>query len=372
MKPLRLPALILALLALAGCGSMSLENKRIDYQAAAVKTPSLEVPPDLTAPAPEDHYIIPGEGAAAANYSEFAKSGAATQAKANAVLPETPKVRLERSGTQRWLVVEDKAENVWPAVRAFWQENGFTIKSENPQAGLMETDWAENRAKIPKTGLRSIFGKVFDNAYDSGERDMYKIRLERSADGKSTEIHFTQYGKEEVLTADKTTFKWQPRPNDPDLEASMLQLLMVKLGGQEAQAQEAASPSAQRQTAPAARLQTAAGGKQVILLSEPFDQGWRKVGLALERAGFEIEDKDRAGGVYFLRHGEAEEKPGFFERLSAAFSRDKKAAPERYRVTVRETAAGSEVSVGNGKDESNSDTQHMTDTLYKTLNGSAQ
>ena len=370
MRTLQRTALSLAMLTMAGCSSMSLESKRVDYKAAAVKVPTLEVPPDLTTPTAEDHYTIPEGSAAVANYSDFAKGSAPSQARASSVLPESKSVRLERNGAQRWLVVDDKAENVWPSIKEFWQENGFVIKTENAQAGIIETDWAENRAKIPKTGLRSVLGKVFDDLYDSGEKDMYRVRLERGKDGNSTEIYLTQYGKEEVLSADKSISKWQSRPNDPDLEATMLQMLMIKLGGAEAHAQAKAQievPSAQGAAVIAPKLQTLANGSKIILLSEPFDKSWRTVGLALEHEGFVVEDKDRANGVYFLRVEEDAKEKGWLDKLAFWRDEEKSSKPVRYQVSVHEGSAGCEVAVNNGNGGSNSNTQRIIDALYKAF-----
>ena len=362
MKILRLTVLSLAMFSLAGCGSMSLENKRVDYKAGALKAPSLEVPPDLTTPTTEDHYTIPDNGSAVASYSDFAKAGSTPRP--SSVLPESRNVHLEHDGARHWLVVDDKAENIWPVIKAFWQENGFAIKTEDARAGIIETDWAENRAKIPRTGLRSILGKVLDGLYDSGARDMYRVRLERTKDGKSTEIYLTQYGKEEVLSADKSTSNWQSRPNDPELEATMLQMLMAKLGGAEAQAKAPSVPAQDAVAAP--RLQSLGDGKRIILLSEPFDRSWRSVGLALEHGGFVVEDKDRASGVYFLRVEEQAKKKGWLDKL-AFWRSDEKSKAARYQVTVREASAGCEVAVNNGNGESNADTQRVLDALYKAL-----
>jgi outer membrane protein assembly factor BamC len=356
------------MLATVGCSTLGLESKKVDYKAAAVKPQPLEVPPDLTTPGAEDHYTIP-DGGAVANYSDFAKGGVLSQARTSSVLPESRSVRLEHNGAQRWLVVNDKAENVWPVIKAFWQENGFVIKVDNPQAGIIETDWAENRSKIPMDGLRRILGKVLDGLYDSGERDMYHVRLERGKDGNSTEIYLTQYGKEEVLIgADKSTSKWQPRPNDPELEATMLQMLMAKLGGAEAQVQAKAQMEAS--SAPgviaAPRLQTLSSGSKIILLSEPFDRSWRTVGLALEHQGFAVEDKDRVNGIYFVSVEEKAKEKGWLDKL-AFWRSDEKAKPARYQVTVHEGNAGCEVAANNSKGESNSDTQRIIDALYQAL-----
>lgn len=373
MRTLYLFVLSIVMLVLAGCGSMDLEGKRVDYKsasAATAKVPSLEIPPDLTAPGVEDRYAIPDGGEeTVASYSTFAKSGASPQARAaTTVLPEMKKVHLERDGSLRWLVVGDRAENVWVPIKAFWQEQGFIIKSENPQAGIIETDWAENRARIPKGGLRGIVGKAFDGLYDSGERDMYRTRLERSKNGSSTEIYISYYGKIEVMDKDGNSTRWQSRPNDPEMEISMLQMLMAKLGGDaEAQAKAKDAPSGSaRDTATSPKLQSLANGSQVILLNEPFDKSWRKVGLALERAGIVVEDKDRAKGVYFVRATEAVKAKGWLDKL-AFWRKENTPKTERYQVKVHEDNIKCEVSASNDNGESNPTTQQIIDALYKAL-----
>jgi len=369
MNFFRLSALFIATLTLAGCGSMSLENKRVDYQAAAVKVQSLEVPPDLTSPTTEDHFNIPEGSTAVANYSDFTKGGGSQVRGGASVLPESKYVRVERNGLQRWLVVEDKPENVWPAIKAFWAENGFVIKTEDPQAGIIETDWAENRAKIPMDALRKVIGKVFDGLYDSGERDMYHVRLERSKEGNKTEIYLTQYGKEQVLTSDKTTSQWLPRPNDPELEATMLQMLMVKLGGPEMQG-KLQSEAIAKDLSVAAKLQTLANGNKVILISEPFDRSWRTVGLALERAGFVLEDKNRANGVYFVsveeKSNAEKDNKSLLDKL-AFWRKEEATKPSRYEVTVHENNSGCEVAANNGKGDSNASSQKIIEALLKAL-----
>lgn len=364
MSTLRVSALFVSLLILAGCGSVSLTGKRVDYKAATVSVPPLEIPPDLTTPGVEDRYAVPGSNETA-SYSDFAKGAAVAQTR---VLPQARSAHMERDGEQHWLVVADKAENVWPQVKAFWLAKGFTIKSENPQAGLLETDWLENRANIPQGGLRSILGKVFDDVYDSGTRDQFRTRMERSKDDNSTEIYITHYGMEEMLSADKSTSKWQQRPRDPELEISMLQMLLAKLSGDEgaqarAQQEAAAAPAAEPSVAP--RLQDTAGGGKAIVLAEPFDRSWRRVGLALEQAGLTMDDKDRAGGVYFLRAAAPQQEKGLMDKL--AFWRKDEKKMGRYQVSVRQSGTGCEVAVKPGEGGDEQQVSHIIDLLYQNL-----
>ncbi len=373
MKISHLTVLSLALLVLAGCGTIGIESKRVDYKSAAVKVPPLEVPPDLTTRVAGDRYTIPGVGGEiVAVYSDYSKAGTASQSN---VLVDIKNVRLERSGDQRWLTVENRAENVWPLVKAFWLKHNFTLLTDNPEAGIMATDWLENRAKIPQSRLRTVISKVFSEAYSSGEKDMYRTRLERSKDGNSTEIYISHQGLEEVENADKKGYQWRARGRDVDLEADMLQLLMVKLGG-DAKAQATLAGASATSTPgtprlPEPRLQEM-DGRKIILLSEPFDKSWRKVGLALDRAGIVVDDIDRSNGVYFMNVSSdiAQKKKGGLARLM--FWRDtedrgQKTEGRRYQVTVRASDAISSVSVLNMAGNSDESAQRILDSLYKQL-----
>lgn len=348
MKIRNIAILVLAVSALASCG---LDKKRIDYKVAASSVPALEVPPDLTTPAANEQYAIPGaDGALVANYSDYSK-GVSAQPVKGAVLPELKNVRLERKDAQRWLVVSDKAENVWPAVKAFWLEMGFHIQVDNPQAGVMETDWQENRSNVPQHFMRGVIanGKVLDTLKPAGQRDQYVIRLERSKDG--TEIYVSRQVMEEVPVFGKKTSKWLPRANDPEIEIAVLQMLMSRLGGE-------ASTEASNVTLPASaiappanvQLKEVAGGK-VITINEPFDKSWRKVGLALDKGRIAVEDKDRANGVYLLR--------------ATAVAKGKKT--DGYQVTVRASGATCEVSVRNAEGESDKESLSIAEALYQNI-----
>lgn len=65
------------------------------------------------------------------------------------------------------------------------------------------------------------------------------------------------------------------------------------------------------------------------------------MGLALDRGGFTVEDRDRSGGTYFVRYvdpkSSAAADPNFFERLFGAD--DASRAPVRYRLQIARGAA---------------------------------
>jgi outer membrane protein assembly factor BamC len=252
-------------------------------------------------------------------------------------------------------------------VADFWKENGFILATDQEKLGIMETDWAENRAKIPQDFIRSTIGKVFDNLYSSGERDKFRTRLERSSDG-GTEIYISHRGMEEVYTsAQKDSTAWQPRDSDPELETEFLRRLMIKLGAtsEEAQSAVAAAP-----VKPVARVVNDAQGP-VLVVDESFDLAWRRVGLSLDRTGFTVEDRDRTKGIYFVRFVPAnspdKEKKGFLSRL---FSSKEEARPAQYQFKVSGAGESTSVSVldAKGNAAAQADAKRIVELLAADLN----
>jgi outer membrane protein assembly factor BamC len=369
--------LLVALCALAGCSSVGemLEPDKIDYKSAgkANKGAKLEVPPDLTQLRSEGRYSVgdnPTGTATASTYNAQRTGGKTASAAPNKVAPEVSAaadMRVVRDGNQRWLVVKETPEQLWPRIKEFWQESGFLLAIESPDAGVMETDWAENRAKIPQDFIRNTIGKVFDSLYSTGERDKFRTRLERTPDG-ATEIYISHRGAQEVLTGQqKDRSMWTSRPADPELEAEFLGRLMSRLGTDVKLAKVALN---QAQVAPQrARMTKDAQGNHVIV-DETFDRAWRRVGLSLDRVGFTVEDRDRARGLYFVRYidqkTEADKKagePGFFSRLFS--SKDDKKQAKRYRILV--TAAGEATRVVVQNEQGEADNSGIGDRILALL-----
>ena len=353
-------------IALSACSV--LEGDKIDYKSAS-KGQTLEVPPDLKQLSRDTRYSVPG-GVVSANALE---AGKATQTPdSQAAANRLGDVRIERNGDQRWLVVQRPVEKLWDPVRDFWLENGFTLAQDQINIGIMETDWAENRAKIPQDFVRSTLGKVFDSLYSTGERDKFRTRLERNAAG-GTDVFITHRGMEEVYTSStKETTVWQPRARDPELEAEFLRRLMVRLGvsQEQSKAMLAAAASAQQAPAPSARAVALSGGVPAVQLSDDFDRAWRRVGLALDRTGFTVEDRDRSKGIYFVRYVDPtleKKEPGFFGKL---FGRGSAPLPtSKYQVAVRSEGQSSTVTVqsGDGGPAPTADAQRIVQVLTDEL-----
>jgi outer membrane protein assembly factor BamC len=332
-------------LSLTACTTV-FESSKVDYQAATnKKVAPLDVPPDLTQLEKDNRYAVPERGVATASgfqQQQSAAGPAGVAPSSEQIGPvSTDKVRIERAGNERWLVVKETPEQLWPQLEQFWHDSGFTVETENPQTGIMETNWAENRAKIPMDFIRRTLGKVIDSAYSTGERDKFRTRLERRPDG-STEIYISHRGAEEVLTgAQKETTTWTARPNDPGLEAEFLARLMTQLTGQKLKQTSTevanATPEVQH-----AKLES-----NKVVVDEGFDRAWRRVGLALDRVGFTVEDRDRVQGIYFVRYvdPDAVKKQGFFSKLFGSDDENKEAQRYRVLVAAAQGATNSDVTV---------------------------
>jgi outer membrane protein assembly factor BamC len=257
---------------------------------------------------------------------------------------------MERSGNQRWLVVAGSPDKTWGMVKDFWQESGFLIKTEVPEAGVMETDWAENRAKIPQDAIRSLLGKVIDGLYSTAERDKFRTRLEQGAEPGTTDIFVSHRGMYETYVSEgKDQTRWQPRPADPDLEAEMLRRLMVRFGSDEKRA-AASIAASQGKPVDRAKLSRGADGLGKLEMQERFDRAWRRVGLALDRVGFTVEDRDRTKGLYYVRYVDPEtdnekKEEGFLSKMAFWKGSSSASAQTQYRVFVKDEDAVSTVQV---------------------------
>jgi len=377
IAPRLLAILALALLGACTASTSMLEGNKVDYKSAG-QLPPLEVPPDLTTPARDNRYLVPDTGKSSATLSGY-QADRAQQAKTgninSGVLPRLENMRVERAGSQRWLVIAEPPEKLWPLVRDFWQENGFLISVNIPEAGVMETDWAENRAKIPQDWIRNTLGKLLDSLYSTAERNKFRTRLERNEDGGS-EIYISHRGMIEVFTtSQKIETAWQPRPADPELEAEFLRRLMVRLGSQEEKAKQMVASSA---PAPArAAVQVGIGGFETLEVFEPFDRAWRRVGLALDRVGFTVEDRDRQKGQYFVRYADTDAsdmskkdgEKGILAKLAFWRSSDAGVKAEQYRVHIRQFAGKSVVQILNkdGAQANTETTRRIVALLHEQL-----
>ncbi|BCL75048.1 lipoprotein [Jeongeupia sp. HS-3] len=361
MKPFFRLIPIAVAVGLAGCSSdqMMLQRK-VDYRSGSdnVSNNTLEVPPDLTAPASNPGYVIPERSNTVSLATQTATKGGASAAVAapvpntatTGILPASTKAKMVEAGGQRWLVVQGDAKKLWPEIHQFWLDNGFLLKIDNPQLGIMETDWLENRANLPADWVTKLLRKVADSFISTGELDKFRTRIENGSQPGTTEIYLSHRGMQEVYkdngstdtsrlgneTSDSKTI-WVPRKADPELEAEMLALMLQRFGMTPEQA-----ATVVKKPANAAVFASLNDDATALKINDNYDRAWRRVGLALDRIGYVVTDRDRSKGVYYVRRAAedigAEETTSFFSSM-AFWQKDekKKAAPSKdYEVHLQE------------------------------------
>jgi outer membrane protein assembly factor BamC len=319
--------LLVTLSTLAGCSWVMpqldkvMSDNRNEYKKSRTM-PDLDVPPDLTSDAIRDRMAIP-EGGETATYSTYQERTA--QRKQQAV--------TERTGTQapatqgpateaikvvdgeHTLTVQGAPAVVWPKLQKFIADAGYKLELNDEALGVIETVWDENTQEMT--------------------RQKFKIYIQAATTADTTLLYVAQ--RAEIFTAkDDNERMWQATPSDPAQELAMVTRLQSFLVGVPAPAANPVTPPAPQSLtvaeaygaaaapaatttdiapAAAATLSAAvaataggvaeivsAGGEKIYLsIQLPMADAWTQTGVALERAGFAVDQADKAGGIYYLR-----------------------------------------------------------------------
>jgi len=307
------PLLALGLAACSGTADDLLDPILPEKDAAykSSKTaPPLEVPPDLSSSTLNDTMVVPSLAQGSATYSDYANGTQVALAGVDGVLPRLNGVKVERAGSERWLIVDVPPGVVWPKARNFWLSQGFLIQMEDPSIGIMETDWAEKNTRFDGGAISNFFSKLSSQLYGATTRDMYRTRLEHGTIPGTTEVYVSHRGAEYVSTGKVTRaqddtgteeeYVWQPRPSDPELEAEMLNRLIITFGIKKETATTLVATAPERP--PRAHIVRDGDGASALDLQDNFSRAWRRTGLALDRVGFTVEDRDRSRGLYYVRY----------------------------------------------------------------------
>lgn len=343
----RVAATALAVCSLAGCSSLgiNLGDDKVQYESSTSRAP-LEIPPDLNQIEHNDRYTVPTRPQIVSANAEAAKLQMQAEQRGEApanVLPQTEMAKVVRDGNIRYVHVNAEPDKVWPLLQDFWAKVGLAVKYQDARTGVIQTEWAENKANLPKDIIRQTLGTILDVVYDTGTRDQYRARMERDDNGQ-TNIYITHRQMVEVLKGrQEESTVWQPGPTDPELEAVMLTRLAQSL---EEEFNPAAKPKEQRaldalaavKYAPMSELVNGADGKPTaVMINEQFDRAWRRVGVALDRSGFEVTDTDRSQGLFMVNYLDPDyekqkiSEQGFFSNL---FSNTKAVDPVAYQIRL--------------------------------------
>jgi outer membrane protein assembly factor BamC len=345
---------------LAGCSSLNdiLPDQKVDYRRQKVAENDLEIPPDLSSSGIGDAMAVPGVTATLSEYEQQRLAGGRgpVLAGSGAVLPAVDSARILRDGGQRWLEIDAAPDVVWPRLVSFWRQNGVLLVEQDPAVGVMKTDWLENRADIKQGFVTELFRGALDSLYSAATRDQFRVRLEPGERSGSTALFLTHRGMEEQYSRDsagntQNTF-WVTRPNDPELEAEMLRRIMLHLGVAERQAGRALA-QAGGSGVPRADLVADRSGGSALLVAADYAATWRLVGMALERVGFLVEDRDRSAGFYYVRYDDPtrKEDEGFLSKLAFWRDRPRFDRDVLYRIQLEDRGESTRVAVRTAQGE---------------------
>jgi outer membrane protein assembly factor BamC len=294
---------------LAGCGYIfgdeGFFRDRSQAYREAVELDVIEVPPGKDSAALQELYAIPPVRNDLLLAGDFEvprpaplAAGAAEQL-----------VRIQKLGEDSWALIGVAPGQLWPQVRSFLSAAGVQVASADARQGIIESDWLQ-----------------LQNA--SGE-SRFRYRIERGVQRGTSELHVLQKSR---LGEDD---EWPPVSDDLAQESDMLRSVAQYI----ANSAETAPVSMMADQAISAggrvSLEEDADGETYIALGLPFNRAWASLALALEDASFEIADRDRSAGRYYLRFlgSKGEDEGGWFAWLSGGDD-DHPLADRRFLLTV--------------------------------------
>jgi outer membrane protein assembly factor BamC len=316
---------LIALLSLAGCSKLVpkldevLPDNRVEYRKSKT-LPDLEVPPDLTTDAIQDRMAIP-EGGDTAKYSTYQERVA--DRKRQEELERTANEAVRVLDNEHVIAVSGAPTQIWPKLVELMQELGYELELNDEELGIIETTWVENEEEL--------------------HREKFKIFAEPGED-TATSVLYVSNRAEELIQKDGEMV-WQPKARDAAREKLLVERVQEKLGAGSAPAVATTAPmvatvaattaadaaddgaatttasgtveptdagsapagTADESVEPAdagsglAELVSAGGGKVYLSVREDFSAAWRSTGVALERAGYDIDQSDKDRGIYYIR-----------------------------------------------------------------------
>ena len=226
---------------------------------------------------------------------------------------------------------------------------------EQPTLGMMETDWAENRADCRRTSCRARSARSSTSSATRYKRDKFRTRIERGTEPGTVEIYISHRG----VGAGADDDDRQPLAGGVRLGGDAAQSRARGRNADAADGAASARPSRPRDGGGAgrdgragperARLEKDADGSYQLVVDDRFDRAWRRVGLALDRIGFTVVDRDRSQGRVLRplcrsRHRRRQEGQGL-PRQAHVLEDRRPSKPEQYRIMVAEATPRSVVTV---------------------------
>ncbi len=353
-------------LALTGCSKLVpkldevLPDNRVEYRKSKT-LPDLEVPPDLTTDAIKDRMAIP-EGGDTAKYSTYQERVA--DRKRDEELERTANEAVRVLDNEHVIAVSGATAQIWPQLVALMEEQGYELELNDEELGIIETIWVENEEEL--------------------HREKFKIFAEPGEEAGTTVLYVSNRAEELLQKDGKMT--WQALTRDATRENVLVEKVQAKFGvgdtkpqtiATERSTEESASDAGEAEDAGdtagvtdgRAEIISAGGGKVYLSLREDFSAAWRSTGVALERAGYDVDQSDKDRGIYYIRvparEGEAT-KRGMLAKMK--FWGD----DDEHELQINLTGVGEKTEVvvldKEGRWETGSVSKRILDRLNRELN----
>lgn len=288
--------LVLSASALSGCSNIPF----ISSDKPASRAATLDVPPAFTPPSPQAALAVPAIASARAAEAAARQGG-------TGVLVSGTGVKVMGGPESRYLAVNATPDTVWPKLQDFLQDEGYTVKKIEPGVGLMETDWTGSQAADQNGFNLMSFLSIAKNTFFKPDHiEKVRIRIENGENNNQTLVFVT--GQKMALTGEKpyfpgdseSSFKYADAKPDATLSAAMLARLTAYLSGKteaESRAMMAAS------FAPRSQLIFNQGkDERYLVISQAYPLVWNRLGLALDRLGFDPVKRNQKDGLIEVTH----------------------------------------------------------------------
>ncbi|MFK8050238.1 MAG: outer membrane protein assembly factor BamC [Halioglobus sp.] len=261
-------------------------DKSEDYKLAPEKS-KLKLPDGADDQALQDIYVVPPITESVVLPGEF-EVPRPTPLVAGA---SDEVVRIQKLGDKRWALVGMAPGQLWPQVRGFVAAAGVQIARVDARAGLIETGWID----LDDTDMDARF----------------QFRIEQGDQRGNSELHVLQMNQAGDINS------WPAQSDNLELEADMLQGVAQYIANSADSAPVSMIAEQAISASGKISLQESSDGSTFIRVGLPFNRAWASLARALELSTFEITDRDRSKGHYYVDFigPEAEEEDGWFDWL---------------------------------------------------------
>ncbi|WP_250459607.1 outer membrane protein assembly factor BamC [Microbulbifer litoralis] len=318
-------AACIAAMALTGCGMFGNEgyfrDRSDDYQLAS-SLPPLQMPEGVTEKHQEELYEIPQVGAGELERGEFE----VPRPQALSVNIGADRVKIQKLGNRRWVLVSQPPEEVWPQLHYFLRTSGLQLASSDASAGIMETTWLQFK-ESPET------------------KDRYRLRVESGVQPDTTEIHVRHLSVSAETPADAGV-DWPQRSTSPEREGWMIDEMSTALAAESTGAAASLQAQAIGGGSVKVQLQEPAGKEPFIAMDLTMDRAWATVAHALNVGAYRLHREDDQIGLFYVTYDEdrelTEEDDGGWFSWGDDQGEDELAA-EAEKVTLQQVLANIEM-----------------------------